>query len=84
MTIEYTPRESRWLSLNERLHGKNAFVQVTEWSNGDGWDVETSTNLGRQIFSLDHDLIDKINHLLTAPRMKEELVDFEQQGDNIE
>jgi len=67
-TIDTFNRHARCIDMSERLHGKNAFCQITEWSNGEGWDVEFSTSLGRQMFSLDLSMLDHLNHLLSAQR----------------
>jgi len=59
-------RRTKWLDLPEAHHGPNAFIQLTEWVNGDGWDVDMETNLGRQHFSIDYELMDALIHLYTA------------------
>nr|DAT90412.1 MAG TPA: hypothetical protein [Caudoviricetes sp.] len=35
------------------------FIEVTEWTNGEGWDI----TLGGKIISLSHSQLEAINHL---------------------
>jgi hypothetical protein len=31
---------------------ENDFIEITEWTNGEGYDINVSSGLGNQIFSL--------------------------------
>ena len=39
--------------------GNEDFIEVTEWTNGEGWDIY----LGSKIISLSHSQLEAINHL---------------------
>jgi len=66
MPISYHKRTAKWMELSKAIHGEDAFIQVTEWVNGEGCDIETDTRLGVQKFSLDYDLMDALIHIYTA------------------
>lgn len=45
-------RKSIFLSLNDSIYHKiGDFIEVTEWKNGEGYDIVLSSNNG-QVFSL--------------------------------
>jgi hypothetical protein len=40
--IEMRQRKSAFVTLDDAWHKEHDFVEVTEWSNGEGWDVVIS------------------------------------------
>lgn len=43
--METYNRKAVFKELNDKIHGKDAFIEVTEWANGDGFDVSIEGNL---------------------------------------
>lgn len=66
MTIEFSKRKSAFSELKNYCHlsGDDDFIEVTEWSNGDGYDIVVSTKRGDQHFSLTYGEIDLLQVLL--------------------
>lgn len=66
MSIEFHNRASAFSELKNYCHlsGNDDFIEVTEWSNGDGYDVVVSTKRGDQHFSLTYGEIDLLQVLL--------------------
>jgi hypothetical protein len=42
--IELGKRSSAFVNLHDAWHKKHDFVEVTEWTNGEGWDIAISDN----------------------------------------
>ena len=50
-------------------HSKdNDFIEITEWGNGEGYDVVICTHTKNQTFSLTHGEIQALQYLLNSPR----------------
>ena len=66
MSIQFHKRHSAFSELKHYcpLAGEHDFMEVTEWSNGDGYDVTVSTKRGDQHFSLTYGEIDLLQVLL--------------------
>jgi len=67
MSIEFSKRKSVFSELKNYCHlsDDDDFIEVTEWSNGDGYDiVVSSTKRGDQFFSLTYGEIDLLQVLL--------------------
>lgn len=45
-----------------------SFVEVTEWTNGEGWDI----TINEKNFSLHYDELDAINYLVNVLRYEDE------------
>lgn len=66
MTIQFHKRPSAFAELKHYCPtaGEYDFMEVTEWSNGDGYDVVISTKRGEQYVSLTYGEIDLLQVLL--------------------
>jgi hypothetical protein len=42
--IETRQRKSLFVPLNDEWHKEHDYLEVTEWSNGEGWDIVISDN----------------------------------------
>lgn len=42
---------------------ENAFIEVTEWSNGEGYDINIETKNGSKLISLTNGELEAINYL---------------------
>ncbi len=56
MSIKVNTRKSIHTSLKGYcyLSSDNDFMEVTEWVNGDGWDISTTSKMGSQHIALTH------------------------------
>ena len=54
MNIEVSKRDSVFCELKNYCHlaSKNAYMEVTEWSNGEGFDITLSNTRGQERISL--------------------------------
>lgn len=52
LEIYETSRRALNADLNDAWHKESDFIEVTEWSNGEGYDVTLSTKSGNHSFSL--------------------------------
>lgn len=43
---------------------ENAFIEVTEWSNGEGYDITIETKNGSKLISLTNGELEAINYLI--------------------
>lgn len=56
-------------SVNDKLkkytytNDENAFIEVTEWTNGEGWDICIYDNGNNKMFSLHCGELEAINYL---------------------
>jgi len=58
-------RKSIFCELTHHCHlsNKEDFIEVTEWTNGEGYDITTSNRIGTQMFSItsgEFELLSKI------------------------
>lgn len=68
--MEYTTRKSVNCDLNKFciLAKKDGFIEVTEWANGEGWDI----TIDDKLISLSIGELDAINYLTMSLRFNEE------------
>lgn len=45
-------------------NGENDYIEITEWSNGEGFDIHINTKWKNQTFSLSYGELDAINYLI--------------------
>lgn len=66
--MEITNKKSIYESLKvfSPLFKDSDFIEVTEWTNGEGWDITISTNNETKIISLHMDELEAINYLTKA------------------
>ena len=50
--IEQYQRRSAFAPITDAWHKEHDFIEVTEWKNGEGWDIEISTDQGNKHVSL--------------------------------
>lgn len=61
-------------SVNDKLRkytysrNDNDFIEVTEWTNGEGYDISISTEQSEKIISLHDGELDAINYLVNTLR----------------
>lgn len=55
-------KKSVWSDLNkfDSLAKENDFIEVTEWFNGEGWDI----SINEKIISLSYGQLEAINYLI--------------------
>ncbi len=63
--MKFNNRNTVWENLNKYCHHakENDFVELTEWTNGEGIDVTVSSHNDNKIFSLTYGELDLINIL---------------------
>lgn len=61
MNLEITQRKSIYSELDDTYHKEHDFIEVTEWANGEGWDITISD---KQQFSLHHSEFQKLRLLI--------------------
>lgn len=63
--MEITNRKSVSDSLKKYTwtNDENSFIEVTEWTNGEGWDINICDNGDNKIFSLHYGELEAINYL---------------------
>jgi len=56
MNIEVNTRKAVSTSLKDYCYfsGEDAFIEATEWTNGEGWDITINTKSGDKIIALTH------------------------------
>ena len=61
MTVEITNRKTAWTELKnfDCLAKDSDFIEITEWSNGEGWDICIDENY----IHLTHGQLEAINYL---------------------
>ena len=64
---EANNRKSLFMELSESLGGKDAYIEMTVWSNGEGYDISINDNMGYRQISLTYTVLDAITHLHTSP-----------------
>ena len=58
--IEINTRKSAMVLMSDAWHKENDFIEVTEWSNKEGWDIQINQ---QQTFSLhftEYDVLKKL------------------------
>jgi hypothetical protein len=50
--IEVATRKSIFAELTTAWHKKHDFIEITQWTNGEGYDINVSTSLGEKHISL--------------------------------
>lgn len=50
------------LQKYDHLKNKSSFIEITEWTNGEGWDI----TIDEKIFSLTYGELEAINYLVKA------------------
>lgn len=50
--IEYYQRKSVFAPMTDAWHKEHDYIEVTEWKNGEGWDIEISTKEGNKHVSM--------------------------------
>lgn len=68
--IERYKREAAFAELKPfcHHHGDNDYIEITDWYNGEGFDVIISSKNKEERFSLTHGEYQALVHLITAPR----------------
>jgi hypothetical protein len=64
--MNITKNNRRALSVDTSTSFSDGYVEMTEWSNGDGWDIEldTDNSLGKRITGLTWSELDALHELL--------------------
>ena len=64
--MEFNKRRSVWDDLSKYTYSKddNDFIEVTEWTNGEGFDINICNKGKDQFMTLSRDEIEAINHLI--------------------
>lgn len=73
--MEFNNRRSVWDDLSKYTHSKdeNSFIEVTEWNNGEGFDISICNKSKDQFMLLSREEIEAINHLIS-------MIDHEYKG----
>lgn len=50
--IEYYQRKSIFAPMTDAFHKEYDFIEVTEWKNGEGWDIDIAASEGNKHVSL--------------------------------
>jgi len=50
--VEYYQRKCVFAPMTDAWHKEHDYIEVTEWKNGEGWDIEISTKEGNKHVSL--------------------------------
>lgn len=63
--IEFAPRRSAYAKLKQFEHcaKEHGFIEVTEWANGEGWDINISSHEDK-LFQLSWGELDAIKALI--------------------
>jgi len=65
--MEHTNRPSKHMRLTGIFNDDTDFIEITEWSNGEGYDIQTiEKGMGLQHVSWSHETIEALIHLFTA------------------
>lgn len=64
--MNITKNNRRTLSVDTSTSFSDGYVEMTEWTNGDGWDIEidTDNSLGKRFVSLTYSELDALYELL--------------------
>lgn len=72
MAIKVSSRRSVFLELRDYCHltkTDHEFLEITEWSNGEGFDIFISSGASEKLFSLTHG---ELEALFIASRWRED------------
>lgn len=74
MKIEDRKSVSDYLHKHDYLSNRDDgdMIEVTEWSNGEGWDINLLTKKDPQLFHLTRGQLDAINYLTKALEIEEQ------------
>ena len=66
--MEFNNRKSVNSPLKNYDHLCNCddFIEVTEWINGEGYDITIETKTNTKLYSLTHGELEAINHLIKS------------------
>lgn len=70
--MNITQRKSIFDDLKKYCHisKDNDFIEITEWTNGEGWDINISSNNNDILFSLTYGQLEAINYLTKCLEFK--------------
>jgi len=60
MKIQVSERKSEFSELDSAWHKKGDFMEVTEWANGEGWDVQINERERFQLHFKEWELLKKL------------------------
>jgi hypothetical protein len=60
MKIEVSERKSVFAKLDSAWHKDIDFIEVTQWTNGEGWDVQISEHENFQLHFKEWELLKKL------------------------
>jgi hypothetical protein len=64
--IKRDKRETKFMELSGIFNDEHDFIEITEWSNGEGFDIQTQEKgLGLQRVSWSYSTIEALIHLYT-------------------
>lgn len=66
--MEFNNRKSVNSSLKnyDYLCKDDDFIEITEWTNGEGYDISIETKSNTKFYSLTHGELEAINHLIKS------------------
>lgn len=64
--IEENVRKSVWAVTPEYLHKGNGFIEVTEWTNGEGYDIHINDDKTFSMHMDEFEIIKKLVHKLES------------------
>jgi hypothetical protein len=75
MNIEVSKRDSVFCELKNYCHlaSKNAYMEVTEWSNGEGFDIIIDSH-HKEMFSLTHGEYQLLQVLINYKGSRDEIL----------
>lgn len=62
--MEIKQRKTVFKELNSNLYGEGSFLEVTEWTNGEGWDVTLEANSRCERIALSYDVVDELFEMI--------------------
>jgi hypothetical protein len=63
--IEVSTRKSIFTELKTAWHKEHDFIEITQWTNGEGYDITVSTSLGERHISLHESEFAVIRNLIS-------------------
>ncbi len=58
--IEINKRSSEFTYFNDPYHKDSDFIEVTEWSNGEGWDVQINDDKHFSLHDTEFEMLKKL------------------------
>ena len=59
--IEYRQRKSAFMTFEDcPWHKEHDFIEVTEWTNGEGWDIQISDNKSFSLHFTEYEALKRI------------------------